>query len=259
LSERHTHEVIVTMEGFCKLNGEFVPRTEVDLSRGGCPEPTRNGCSGATVEKLDDVLSAGKADPRKVRTLQTGSSIGQLFTVVQENRREAEFVLAGADRKRRRDDATEHFSGRWKQGGVTGRSFSRECRRLGVISQRSEPVSMDFSGVFVDGKYREPPENRDDAMPIDSDRMSIVSSEPEPMDTSEAMDCIDSVGELTETVVSLNLACDLFESFFANASIDEKGRVVRRSPRLGGATGSFFVPSSDGRTLRRRSARTRQN
>jgi hypothetical protein len=110
--------------------------------------------------------------------------------------------------------------------------------------------------------------------------MSIVSSEPEPMDTSEAMDYTIAVGELADLFAApmdtseamdftdamgdwadmfaaRSIKDDFFESFFANASIDEKGRVVRRSPRLGGATGSFFMPSGDGRTLRR-SARTRQ-
>jgi hypothetical protein len=211
---------------------------------------------------LDDVLSAGKAHPRKVRTHQTGSSIGQVFTVVQENRREAVLVLNGAQRKRPRDDAVGLVSNGAKRKrprddavGVTGRSYSRECRRLGILNQKAEPVAMDFTGVFIDGRYRELPESESDDMSIDSDRMSIVSFEPEPMDTSEAMDYTDSVGDLVEKFSSMTLAADFFESFFANASIDEKGRVVRRSPRLGGATGSFFMPSSDGRTLRR-SART---
>jgi hypothetical protein len=70
---------------------------------------------------------------------------------------------------------------------------------------------------------------------------------------------IDSVGDQGERFTKLNIGPDLCEPFLANATIDDKGRVVRRSPRLGGATmGSLFVPSSDGRTLLRRSARTRQ-
>jgi hypothetical protein len=48
----------------------------------------------------------------------------------------------------------------------------------------------------------------------------------------------------------LTLDPDFFESFFANVTIDEKGRA--------GSSGSSFVPFSDGRTLRRSTRIRRQ-
>ena len=50
--------------------------------------------------------------------------------------------------------------------------------------------------------------------------------------------------------------CCFFDSFLSNMSIDGKGRAVRRSPRLCGMAGSYYVPSGNGRSLRR-SCRTR--
>jgi hypothetical protein len=141
------------------------------------------------------------------------------------------------------------------------------------IRKRDDPSATFFEGVFVDLRYRELPEKEDedealslqpqenqdaDAMSVDSDGMSIGFSDSDEMDTTVFMDYVDAVGDLVERFTRLKLGVDFFESFFANTALDEKGRVVRRSPRLGGATGSFFVPTSDGRTLRRRSARTRQ-
>lgn len=119
------------------------------------------------------------------------------------------------------------------------------------MSQRDDPVTTFSIGVFVSGQYREA---QDD---LDSDRMSIASSERDEMDTTEYMDVDDYAADITERLARLHLRDDFFESFFANVTVDEKGRTVRRSPRLGDVTGSVFVASSDGRTLRR-SARTRQ-
>jgi hypothetical protein len=93
--------------------------------------------------------------------------------------------------------------------------------------------------------------------PLCPPRCSQPSSEGD--ETELDMEYIDSAGDPGERFTKLKIGPDLCEPFLANATIDEKGRVVRRSPRLGGATmGSLFVPSSDGRTLLRRSARTRQ-
>jgi hypothetical protein len=87
--------------------------------------------------------------------------------------------------------------------------------------------------------------------------MSVVESECEEMDTTESMDLVmvDVIDDLTEKFKALSIASDFFDTFFSNVGIDENGRSVRRSPRLGSTMGSIFVPSSDGRTLRRRSAR----
>lgn len=174
----------------------------------------------------------------------------------------AQHHLTGSS-KRRRQDADTHFVPRRRPARnhfVTMRSRWREGRRLGVVSQHSDPVTIVFNGLFLDGQYRERPDAQDDATSLDSDRMSIITSErdyDEQMDTTEYMDLDDYTSAITERLAHLDLRDDFFEYFFANVTIDEKGRTVRRSPRLGAATGSVFVASSDGRTLRR-SARTRQ-
>jgi hypothetical protein len=68
---------------------------------------------------------------------------------------------------------------------VAGRSRSREGGRLGIANERDDQVDMDFHGVFVDGRYRETQENEDDDMSLQSDNMSISSTERDDMDTTE--------------------------------------------------------------------------
>ena len=100
-------EVIAEMEGDSRewrntqQNVVFVPRTAVNLSRGGCPEPTQNGCSRATVKKLDDVClngvknlyTVGPGTPSYGAPTPSGSDNGQLFhTPVQENRGETDVI-----------------------------------------------------------------------------------------------------------------------------------------------------------------------
>jgi hypothetical protein len=77
----------------------------------------------------------------------------------------------------------------------------------------------------------------------------------EPMDESQAMDEVDPIQDLIQDFGKI----DIFHFPFISPDfyIDQDGRVVRRSPRLGGALGSYFKPSDDGRMLLRRSARIR--
>jgi len=116
--------------------------------------------------------------------------------------------------------------------------------------------TMTFIQVTSVSDYREPsvPMDIDDdyssisSMDVDDD--SVVS-----MDTDEEMeDALADVDDIIERFQRLEIKTSFFESFFGNVSIDEKGRAVRRSPRLhssGSIQGSYYAPSNDGRTLRR--------
>lgn len=119
-------------------------------------------------------------------------------------------------------------------------------RRLRLMSLRGPHRCVD------DDDSQDPPE--DDQISF----MSIDPPENDSMDIFDDMDVEDGVVCLMETFRKLTIASDFFDSFFTNVGIDEKRRLVRRSPCLGGTVGSIFVPSSDGRTLRRRSARARR-
>jgi hypothetical protein len=109
---------------------------------------------------------------------------------------------------------------------------------------------MHFEGTFDSrtGQYREPPIDDDSAVGSDDD-MSID----DPMDVDGSTDESDDAGvaELVESFSMMGIKDDFFETFFDGVGIDEEGRSVRRSPRLGNAVGSFFVAGPDGRTLRR--------
>jgi hypothetical protein len=168
-----------------------------------------------------------------VQLLPWGSNINQLVIPVQENRRGVESLSQN----------------------ITNRSYLRECQRL-RIRKWDDPSATFFEGVFVDLRYRELPEQQEkdealslqpeehqdaDAMSVDSDGMSIGFFDSDEMDTMVFMDYVDTVGDLVERFTHLKLGVDFFESFFTNTALDEKGRVVCRSPCLGGATGSFFV------------------
>jgi hypothetical protein len=94
--------------------------------------------------------------------------------------------------------------------------------------------------------------DEDDHISVDNvSLMSIDGPENNDMDMSDDMDVDDVVEEMNERFEKLAISSDFFECFFGHVGIDEGGRAVRRSPRLGGALGSVFVPSNDGRTLRR--------
>jgi hypothetical protein len=94
-----------------------------------------------------------------VQLLPWGSNIDQLFIPVQENHREAELL-----------------------SNITGQSYLRECRRLGIIRQQDDPSATFFHRVFVDLHYRELPQQDEDeaehqdagTMSVDSNGMSIV-------------------------------------------------------------------------------------
>jgi hypothetical protein len=77
------------------------------------------------------------------------------------------------------------------------------------------------------------------------------------IDAGNSMDVDDAVDDLRTLFQELNIENGPFDSFISNLSVVEKGRAVRRSPRLDGMAGIYYVPSADGRCLRR-SYRVRQ-
>jgi hypothetical protein len=117
-----------------------------------------------------------------------------------------------------------------------------------------------LSLTALNGPHRANDDNNSQTT-LEDDVFSFMSIDPlqnDAMDEWDDMDEEDGVICLMETYKKLTIASDFFDTFFSNVGIDEKGRSVRRSPRLGSTMGSIFMPSSDGRTLRRRSARTRR-
>ena len=91
-------------------------------------------------------------------------------------------------------------------------------------------------------------------MDVDSDSDDDMSLD-DPMDWEDSdsctpMDIVDPVDDLIPSFANLSVSdrrCPSSTSFI----VDENGRLVRRSPRLGFTRGSIFIPSTDGRYLRR--------
>jgi hypothetical protein len=69
------------------------------------------------------------------------------------------------------------------------------------------------------------------------------------MDDSDKMEVADPMDDLVESFGKMAIVH--FPFIAVEFFIDERGRVVRRSPRLGGVRGSYFKPSDDGRMLPR--------
>jgi hypothetical protein len=155
---------------------------------------------------------------------------------------------------------------------VTERSRPREARMRGVrptvlLPDGDDDIWMSRSSDWE--QYRESDGMSDDedqtvdAMDLSGDGPTLddqADQEPlggEPMDTrvNGEMEEDDPVEELTERLENLRVEGCFMETFFGNTVVDEKGRMVRRSPRLGCLKGSFEALSGDGRFLVRRSRR----
>jgi hypothetical protein len=102
-------------------------------------------------------------------------------------------------------------------------------------SRRRRQDTTFFPLVLVDLRYREPPEDREDVislkmkedhdetMSFKSNRMSIALSEGDEMSTTDYVEYVDCIDDLGERFTCLKLGSDFFETFFGNATIDEKG------------------------------------
>ena len=145
---------------------------------------------------------------------------------------------------------------------ITGRSRARALRMvdfatfapMDVDSDSDSDMSlhdpMDWEDFATVGPMDVDSDSDDDDMSLDDPMDWEDTDSTAPMDIDDPMDgIISSFGNLSVS----DRRCPSSSSFI----VDEHGRLVRRSPRLGSIRGSIFLPSTDGRYLRR-SARLRR-
>ena len=144
---------------------------------------------------------------------------------------------------------------------ITGRSWARALRMVDFAT--FAPMAVD-SDSASDMSLNDPMDWEDfgtvGPMDVDSDSDDDMSLH-DPMDWEDTdstapMDIDDPMDGIISSFGNLSVSdrrCPSSSSFI----VDEHGRLVRRSPRLGSIRGSIFLPSTDGRYLRR-SARLRR-
>jgi hypothetical protein len=158
---------------------------------------------------------------------------------------------------------------------VTGRSAERERRRANGIVEidgmdcgeewesyrdRNGSDDMSIDSCSDDEMSLHDPMDQDDDFPLTDTSASDENPSVENMELHDPMDQDenDGMGSLTESFGHMDISeSTYFEDVFAHCGLDENEQVVRRSPRLGGALGSFLSVSGDGRFMVRRSQRLR--
>jgi hypothetical protein len=145
---------------------------------------------------------------------------------------------------------------------ITGRSRARALRMvdfatfapMDVDSDSDSDMSlhdpMDWEDFATVGPMDVDSDSDDDDMSLDDPMDWEDTDSTAPMDIDDPMDGI--ISDFGNLSVS-DRRCPSSSSFI----VDEHGRLVRRSPRIGSIRGSIFMPSTDGRYLRR-SARLRR-
>jgi hypothetical protein len=146
---------------------------------------------------------------------------------------------------------------------ITGRSRARALRMVDFAT--FAPMAIDSDSDSVSDMSLNDPMDWEDfgtvgPMDIDSDSDDDMSLH-DPMDWEDTdstapMDIDDPMDGIISSFGNLSVSdrrCPSSSSFI----VDAHGRLVRRSPRLGSIRGSIFLPSTDGRYLRR-SARLRR-
>ncbi len=132
---------------------------------------------------------------------------------------------------------------------ITGRSRARALRTMDLAT---------FAPMDIESDSEDEMSIND---PMDWEHFADDMSIDDPMDWEDTdscapMDIDDPMDGIISSFANLSVSdrrCPSSSSFI----VDEKGRLVRRSPRLGSTRGSIFLPSTDGRYLRR-SARLRR-